>query len=722
MKNLVLFMLCCMSSTLFAHQIQISFAEMTQTADVILMGTVEHQQTSFVKGKKSIQTTVSLTDLEVINAKNARSQNLGNKLSFTFDGGEVDGILMSVCNMPHFENGQRYLLFMKNDGTKYVNPLIGGLQGLFKVVQDDTRSSVSYIVNSAGKAVVEMDANQLKVSNEIITSIANGRMAGVTTNPEVQHFDVVPLTKEPGNYATLAAAEDLRNATPVTLETFRAFILEEALYEGVDEPKLRFNTEGTFHFGEGKEVRLSELTPKFDPSEATPEPDENYIPTRGGNLGACGAHDLRLVMEQLPSDWWGFPINDNAMWQWNKFMDIYRYVHSDGGIGDNNGDNEFAGWYNNTTLNNVFGSSWGSAIALCRTWSYSGCGEITESDIIYNPAYSWTSNFDYALGNSGVVNLLPVVMHELGHSWGYQRKTYDETYDYDRLSVMHSYYSDLVEDGNGIHSTDAYIVRRHYDDQTYIRYIRDVGCESYYASNGLINSTTNGTYYSPGNYFQIRNFVVENMSKYAVSNLRVRFFLSTNKTITTYDRQIGSDWYWDSFNAETYSRYTYNMYLPHNVSAGWYYVGAMVSINGYGDDDYAANNTTFLYNRIYIYGSGNNLTDGGGDSDEVEGRSDFDENSMEQADVAALEMNVFPNPNVSDVAFTINLESNDLSNVQLRIVNMLGQVVEERAINTSASKERTQMGADLEQGQYILQAINSQGIVSEQRIVKMKKD
>ena len=67
-------------------------------------------------------------------------------------------------------------------------------------------------------------------------------------------------------------------------------------------------------------------------------------------LEYCGFHDLTLNMEQLPSSstpWYG--INEDHMWLYNQYMDIYRYLTSDGSWGYN-GVNEFGGWPSDAVL------------------------------------------------------------------------------------------------------------------------------------------------------------------------------------------------------------------------------------------------------------------------------------------------------------------------------------------------------------------------------------
>ena len=150
--------------------------------------------------------------------------------------------------------------------------------------------------------------------------------------------------------------------------------------------------------------------------------------------------------------------------------------------------------------------------------------------------------------------------------------------DYPVLSVMYAYSDGRMEDGNGLHVADTYLVRRLYDPHYSIQDVTDFGVESYYASStNLSNSTTKSSYY-PGESITLSNVTVENMSYYdVIDDLRVRFFLSTNRTITTSDIQMGSYWYWTSFPTESSHVDTYTTTIPRDTPAGTYYVGAIVT-------------------------------------------------------------------------------------------------------------------------------------------------
>ena len=266
-----------------------------------------------------------------------------------------------------------------------------------------------------------------------------------------------------------------------------------------------------------------------------------------------------------------------------------------------NGYSEFCGFLDDDTVHTAYSFHWGDYIGMCVSTGALCGGEIIESDIMFNPAYSWWEDASDTIGHNDRILYRPSVMHELGHSWGLQRASCDETYLYTDPSVMHAYYHGIVEDGWGIHPYDAAAIRDIYDDQTSIIAITDVGVESYYAATdgSLDNSTTDKTDYTIGELINISNVCVENMSSADTPNVRLRFFLSKDTNITDMDYPMGGDMSWYSFDKESYTVNDFGMWIP-TVPTGTYYVGLIVTFNGNDYDDFPRNNCTYLYTPINI--------------------------------------------------------------------------------------------------------------------------
>jgi hypothetical protein len=605
-------------------QMHLSFPEVAQTADLVFVGTAVQESCWINQQQSMIFTDVLFGDISVVYAKGNSVQKGSETIRLTFAGGTLDGRRVEISDTPKLRMGHRYLIFALDDGKIYLSPIVGGTQGLFEVVED-AETGEFRILTFGRKPVLGFDAEGPKVGSNRVLEIRGGMIVAAPKSEE--NLAGLPSSYDP-NSSVRASRRETAQGSPVTLKEFARYVREEALTTPLNNRLLKFQGQGLFYRKNdhgGVEVenlmltdpsrlpRLDELDPQTSSLHPlTPEADDDFrsshgqggersTGTKGGDLGACGFQYLNIVMEQVPGSNWSWDDNDNAMWIWNQFMDVYRFVGTDGSLGWPNEENEFCGWVDDATAYDVWGFHWGPYIGMCKTAAYPDCGEILETDVLLNAACSWTDDPDVSIGDPDIILVLPVIIHEVGHTWGYMQNIYEETYDYDQPTVMHSYYWNIVEDGLGIHRADAYTFRRHYDDQTPINFaILDVGVESYWADNGLHDSYTDASTYCTYDDITINNITVENNSALPLPDVRIRFYLSEDDHISTSDYQVGTYWFWESFAPETYGVYDFTVGLPAEVPPGEYYVGAILTYNGYESDTYPYNNVTRLFSTIWV--------------------------------------------------------------------------------------------------------------------------
>ncbi len=321
-------------------------------------------------------------------------------------------------------------------------------------------------------------------------------------------------------------------------------------------------------------------------------------PARASALDACGSHQLPIVMERVPAGtdpWYG--INDNHVWLWNQYMPIYSLAADDGVLGAN-GRNEFAGFPSDAELYDAWGLNWRTGdLAITLSWLIGGCADpIAESDVAFNPAYVWTTDRAGAVGDNAVVYYPSVLLHEMGHTWG--AKLQNEDYNYIQPTVMHGYVVDVLQDDMTIHAGDANLVRVSYKGQAgSVPSLVNMAVVSKYADSSLgfwRNTTTDAASYYAGDPITLSNLTVENTGTVPLDNVRVRLYLSPDRTITADDRSLG-EFYWPAaFPAERYAVQTVTVAVPTTVPAGTYYVGAIVTNNGYSTDAFGFDDTTYL--------------------------------------------------------------------------------------------------------------------------------
>jgi hypothetical protein len=613
------------STTAYGIQIKLSLDEISQTADLIFVGTVAGQTSAVNPQNTAIDTTVTFTGIRVVHQTDSSVQRLTDRVRLTYAGGTVGDRTVEVSDAPALVTGHRYLIFMNDDGIKYLNPIVGGFQGTFEVVTDSVTRQ-EYVLTAAGRAVTGVDeAGNVEASPRPVAAIIGGapsfrEMAGAAPAGLGTEADPVPL--EPGGTVGFRAAAPAETAPesgePMTLDAFIDHVTGVALKKAVERPMIVRGGVGRFYrevdgamvgepikesapHVETLDERFDRLARRLRAPQATAgetsDAAARTLPMLGASLFYCGNRSRPFSMEQVSTSWWEWGVNNATMWTWNNYVDLFRYTDDDGSFRGGNGVSEFIGYPSSATLNSQYGYTWGgSTLAVTFSYSSGSCGSISETDVAWNPARSWTNNYLFAFNNSSVVNQYPVTLHELGHTHGLQRG--GETYDYDYPSVMHAYYSNVAEDGWGIHASDAMNTRANYGSTTNIS---DIGVESYYASNGLNNAGVTPSYLTPGSAITASNMTVENQSQFALGNVHLRFYLSTDQSITTGDRQLtGADWSWSSFGGNSQWVGSLGANIPSNTPPGTYWLGALVTINGYGADGYSGNNATFFTTPVTV--------------------------------------------------------------------------------------------------------------------------
>lgn len=590
--------------------LHVPFEEAAQTADLIFVGTVKQQQFRVNVKNTMAFTDVDFTDIDIVHATGRSVQKDSTSIRLTYAGGKIDGRIVELSDAPQFETGRRYLVLMLDDGKTYSNPIVGGPQGLFEVITDSTGQE--YVVGPGGRAVVSVGPGGLKFSSRRVASIQNGTPIPDESDSAPMLVRVPPgLPSGPGMSST--ASEIYRKDTreqALKVKDFSRYIIDGALTAPLRGGRVLkpADNQGKFYRNINGVIVAEELKlsrPVVRPLAALPSLSgaerKNSVgpPTPlKDNLGYCGYQDLPIVMQNVPESFPEFQMIDDCLYTWNLYMFIYLEQYSDGYFGANNDENEFGGFVDSATLNDLYDYTWGATTpAVCLSWKDCECCKITESDIFWNPAYSWTNDENFAIGNSSVLLLRPTTMHELGHTWGEQSGgSYPSTqYAFDYPTVMHASYTHIVEDGRGIHALDAQLLRKAYHDDTSILGILDVGVESYYAQAGLHNSTTDKKYYVPGESITFRNITVENMSAVAAYDVRLRFYLATHNAITESDYQLGGYFSWSTFNLDGINVGDYTVPIPPEIPSGEYFAGAIVTLNGFSTDMFSKNNSTYLF-------------------------------------------------------------------------------------------------------------------------------
>ena len=481
-------------------------------------------------------------------------------------GGTIGEESVSVCCQPKWELGERYLVFAEDPDALLSSPTLGSLDGVFHVVEGN--DGVSYPLAWGYRPITGIKRGYLKPSVRA-TSLDRG---------------MATLYREPISSATpLDTSSDGSTVTAIPTENATAWTLDEMLemiYSARNETP-------------NKEVTLRPCS---------------VLPTveRGQTLCGCGSVDLFNVFQQVPESWTSFSYNNSMMARFNKYFDVNRYIDSDGTWNAPNGDSEICGWIDSDTLESVFDATfrWSSGgRGLCVSWSSGGCSEISEADIFLNPDKTFVYDFDDSFGTSDQWHFQKTMIHEMGHAIAFETGTCGaETYQYNRPTIMYNNQTYHVEYPVGLHRRDTKLLNILYDDQGTRESIQDMGVESYYADGSIVNSTLNPLTVQQGDSFTIENAFVENMSNSSVSGVRLRVYLSTNRTISTSDTLVGGYTNFNTFDFDDDWQGDITRTVGYGVDPGVYYVGMMLTVGGssYDYDDWSSNNTTWVAEQLTV--------------------------------------------------------------------------------------------------------------------------
>ena len=108
----------------------VTFEELVKSAERIFLGevvAVESFRADLGRGPR-IRTRVTFSIDEALRGR-------GTLAVLEFLGGTVGGVTLDIPGMPRFIAGERYVVFTR-EGDRWVNPVVGFSQGLFRVSRD----------------------------------------------------------------------------------------------------------------------------------------------------------------------------------------------------------------------------------------------------------------------------------------------------------------------------------------------------------------------------------------------------------------------------------------------------------------------------------------------------------------------------------------------------------------------------------------------------------
>lgn len=237
-------------------------------------------------------------------------------------------------------------------------------------------------------------------------------------------------------------------------------------------------------------------------------------------------------------------------------------------------------------------------------WPFWG-GKIDDADILFNPAWAWSYaqnpdpldlEFDEIFGR---FNFGLVAIHEMGHALGLNHED-------DVMATMNTFYP------NGGPISQNFFVQPHSDDVEGDRAgygtpnsARDQAASGYrwaWATNGTVSGVSATPLVAPGVAY--RNnvtpfpFTVENRGAVHEGGFTTRFYLSTDRTVTTADHFLGSSVLALSRGQIVTS--TASVVVPNSVPVGCYFFGYITDPDGTAGETDEGNNAVTLSNSTCV--------------------------------------------------------------------------------------------------------------------------
>ncbi|MBT8390342.1 MAG: hypothetical protein HKO83_05965 [Ignavibacteriaceae bacterium] len=127
----VLLMFCGLTTYSFAQQITTDLRALSKGADVIVVGKVTQQVSSWNEDKTRIYTRATLQINDYV-----KGNNSGNSVIVKYLGGEVGEIGEKYSHMPRFEDEEEVLVFLMKDEKSTDYKVYNGENGKIRVIND----------------------------------------------------------------------------------------------------------------------------------------------------------------------------------------------------------------------------------------------------------------------------------------------------------------------------------------------------------------------------------------------------------------------------------------------------------------------------------------------------------------------------------------------------------------------------------------------------------
>ncbi len=194
LATLFLFTFSLVPHDVKAMQKFLSFDEIVRKADVIFMGKVIDQKSRPADNQRVIFTDVQFEVKKFIFKNEKSPPHAGDTMQLTFVGGEMEGKIVRISDVPSFETGSTYLVFSRMDKNTYASPIIGAYQGLFAVITDEA-SGISYPLTYGKRPVLGIADGDL-IAGPPVKRIHAGKAEGLSEKVAPRLYEIAPRSAD----------------------------------------------------------------------------------------------------------------------------------------------------------------------------------------------------------------------------------------------------------------------------------------------------------------------------------------------------------------------------------------------------------------------------------------------------------------------------------------------------------------------------------------------
>jgi hypothetical protein len=128
-------LLLCLTTAGMAQPETRAYDETGSQSDLVFSGTVVRQN-CYLRSDSMLVTETVFNDIGIVKSVNPSRLENDTVIRIVYAGGSLNGKTVVTPDIPDFAVGNRYFVFVKDDGTFHPNPFPGGCKAVIGISRD----------------------------------------------------------------------------------------------------------------------------------------------------------------------------------------------------------------------------------------------------------------------------------------------------------------------------------------------------------------------------------------------------------------------------------------------------------------------------------------------------------------------------------------------------------------------------------------------------------